>query len=761
MTKQLLVALAFGGATALTTINDVFLPGSQIGQSGNIETPDKCDNCHGGYNSAVEPAFNWRGSMMSQAARDPLFFACLAVANQDAPGVGDMCLRCHAPDGWLNGRCEPTDGSALNNNDRQGVQCDFCHKLVKPSEIGVNPFPSDAAYTSTGFGTGTYNADQAYLSKIIPIPGTPSNGMYIADAFNGKRGPFTDAVGRHQMLYSPFHSQSDLCGTCHDVSNPVFTRATITDPAYLPNTMDQQSETFNLRLMFPIERTYSEWQASSYNSTDKNLLKTCQDCHMKDVTGKGAKMNDAPVRTNLPLHDMTGGNTFVPQIIKQTHAAEVNAAALDAGVQRARNMLQSAATMQLNNEQRNLDADPDIDKITVKVTNNTGHKLPTGYPEGRRMWINVKFFNAAGALISESGAYNVSTADLTKTGTKIYECKPAISQLVADALNPTRPADKQLVPGPSFHMALNSEVAFDNRIPPRGFTNAKLIEVQSPVVGVTYADGQNWDETVYDCPAGTDKVEARLYYQTASKEYIEFLRDENYTNSKGQDMYNLWMAHGRSTPELMASAITGVITNNLMTPSILSVTRATDKKGITTATATILVKNNGQALSGAVVTTTYTGPTNGTVSGTTGTDGKVALKTTGIKSTSGTWCFTITNVTKLGYSHDGAKPTLCENQTPAAASMDAITSLSPGVQVFPNPFTDRLFFSFAAAESGNVIIDLYEMSGLKVATIFNNQVAAGTQLTISYNARPLANGMYLYRATINGRTYSGKLMYRK
>lgn len=123
----------FGSIAALTTIDDFFLQGSQEGQSGNIETPDKCDNCHGGYNAAVEPAFNWRGSMMSQSARDPLFYACLAVANQDVVGVGDMCLRCHAPDGWLNGRCVPTDGSALNNNDRQGVQCDFCHKLVMPT----------------------------------------------------------------------------------------------------------------------------------------------------------------------------------------------------------------------------------------------------------------------------------------------------------------------------------------------------------------------------------------------------------------------------------------------------------------------------------------------------------------------------------------------------------------------------------------------------------------------------------------------------
>jgi hypothetical protein len=60
------VILIFLVAAAATTLDDFFLPGSQIGQSGNIETPDRCDNCHGGYDAAVEPAFNWRGSMMSQ-----------------------------------------------------------------------------------------------------------------------------------------------------------------------------------------------------------------------------------------------------------------------------------------------------------------------------------------------------------------------------------------------------------------------------------------------------------------------------------------------------------------------------------------------------------------------------------------------------------------------------------------------------------------------------------------------------------------------
>ena len=73
---------------ALTVPTDIQQPGTQPQEVGNLESPDKCDNCHGGYNRAVEPAFNWRGSMMANAGRDPIFWATLAVAEQDFDGFG-------------------------------------------------------------------------------------------------------------------------------------------------------------------------------------------------------------------------------------------------------------------------------------------------------------------------------------------------------------------------------------------------------------------------------------------------------------------------------------------------------------------------------------------------------------------------------------------------------------------------------------------------------------------------------------------------
>lgn len=97
---------------------NVFLPGSQPG-SVALESATRCDNCHGGYNKAVEPAHNWRGSMMAQAARDPLWLAAVTVANQDSiwalgnPNAGDLCIRCHSPIGWLGGRSDPTNMTRL------------------------------------------------------------------------------------------------------------------------------------------------------------------------------------------------------------------------------------------------------------------------------------------------------------------------------------------------------------------------------------------------------------------------------------------------------------------------------------------------------------------------------------------------------------------------------------------------------------------------------------------------------------------------
>jgi len=553
-----LFAYATGPALVITavptTLEDFFLPGSQPGQSGTFDHPNQCDNCHGGYDPAAEPAFNWRGSMMSQAQRDPLYLAALAIANQDAPESGDLCIRCHSPVGWLSGRSLPTSGSSLTAADRESVQCHFCHKMIAPTPVGVNPYPNDTLYvTQPGNKPSTYTIDQAYLATISStIPPSHSNGMYVCDNNDNRRGPYFDPQSNHNTPYSPFHSDAAFCGTCHDVSNPVYQTVRDDDGniiGYTPNTFNAPAPDFNTYEMFPIERTYSEWLMSDYNSPggitgtyfggNKSYVSTCQDCHMKDVTGKGCNKSYAPVRTDLPHHDMTGGSTWIPTLINQVFPGESDAAALQAGILRARDMLQHAATMQLAVSQEQQHAE-------ITVINETGHKLPSGYPEGRRIWLHLTASSSLSGEYHESGNYDYSTGYLNKTGAKVYEIKPGLSPSIAAITGKT--------PGESFHFVLNDTIYFDNRIPPRGFTNANFDSIQSPPVGYTYADGQYWDNTLYEFPFIPDEVSVNLYYQSTSKEFIEFLRDTNYTNNAGTVMYNLWVNNGRCPPELMASA---------------------------------------------------------------------------------------------------------------------------------------------------------------------------------------------------------------
>lgn len=519
-----------------TTLRDVELPGSQPHDARLFGDADaECASCHGNYDPNVEPWFNWRGGMMAQAMRDPLFLACLAIAEQDAPSSGDLCLRCHSPAGWLSGRSFDTGGGMITAHDRQSVQCNFCHRMVDPDyKPGTSP-----------------PEDEAVLAALRAIPHAAANGQYVADPQQSRRGPYSDAIAEHPVTYSPFHRSADLCATCHDVSNPVYVRGA-GDGEYVPAPFDAEHPDGISANMFPIERTFSEWSRSTFAATGvyapqfagnkpDGIVSTCQDCHMRDVEGAGANVPGTPVRQDLALHDQMGGNYFIPDILPDFFPDEVDLAQLQAAKQRAVDMLQKAATMHL--ETGTGGSGP---TLTVTITNETGHKLPSGYPEGRRIWLSVRVFDQGNNLIYESGAYDAATGVLTHDDEiKVYEIKPGISSRLGAIVG--KPA------GPSFHFVVNDSIYFDNRIPPRGFTNAAFTEIQSPPVAYVYDDDSHWDETVYTLPQEAAFIEATLYYQSTTKEYVEFLRDENRTNSAGIDLYNAWVAQGRAAPVSMVT----------------------------------------------------------------------------------------------------------------------------------------------------------------------------------------------------------------
>jgi hypothetical protein len=87
----------------------------------------------------------------------------------------------------------------------------------------------------------------------------------------------------------------------------------------------------------------------------------------------------------------------------------------------------------------------------------------------------------------------------------------------------------------SFHFALGTDRYKDNRIPPKGFDTSGMndrnaqprwegADAPNYFTVAEYAGG--YDDVTVTKPTGTDTWYATLYYQTTSKEYIEFLRDE-------------------------------------------------------------------------------------------------------------------------------------------------------------------------------------------------------------------------------------------
>ena len=558
------------GLPIKTTLEDFFMPGTQPDPGGAELVPFfsaifNCSFCHGDFEPSgllpeAEPFRNWSGSMMAHSARDPMSWAAITVANQDAGSGGDLCIRCHSPAGWLGGRSVPTDGSALAifSTDFEGVTCHVCHRLVNPVyEAGQSP-ADDLAIL-----------DDLAVQGLLPTQ--PGNAQYVIDPDDRRRGPYD--LGKnfffHDWRQSPFHKTSQLCADCHDVSNPAYTRQP--NGSYLLNAMDTPHPTGDKFDMFPLERTYSEWSNSAYAAApgvetdgrfgcppDEQTLditcRSCQDCHMPDQVSPGCVVGGFPDHDDMPAHFLNGGNTWVINAVATLYSdgdggplfdpiytdddTGLTPAYVTDSLDRVTQMLRNASDMELTQLGG---------KLNVRIINACGHKLPTGYTDGRRMWLNVLFLDDNQQVLVEHGHYDFATAELTADDTKVYEARLGLDSAAATKTG--------LPEGESFHLILNNTVLLDNRIPPIGYTQSAFEAVQAAPVGHTYADGQYWDDTLYAIPADAAEAVVTLWYQTTSKEYIEFLLNENVTDDRGAIAHEQWVLHGKSAPVDMDSAV--------------------------------------------------------------------------------------------------------------------------------------------------------------------------------------------------------------
>lgn len=591
-----------------TGVIDFTPDGTQPGLLAAMEAPDTCFGCHRSFNpddgsGDFMPHNTWAGSMMSHATRDPLFWAALDVANADVPGVGDYCLRCHTPNGWLAGRVrktpgggvvEGTNGCLLNgdhdnrdnkDNDYSGLTCHFCHRLMENGPNGE----------TAPLESGNFWVDDALSCE------TPDGQTYFGPC---RRGPYAYESGSelkapHGWQYSAFHDRGDICGTCHDVTTPITNEGPL-KTLILPDGSDSG-------VPMPVERTFTEWRNSDFADVifrdrlgddfdfSPQLARSanCQDCHMassEDPIARACTNTSEGSRTgNLPVHEFVGANTWVPAIIRDEYATQVGGgvedrvADIDRTILRARDMLTQRSALI---ETAAVEDGPDALTATVKVTNLAGHKLPTGYAEGRRMWLHVVARDASDNVVWENGAWDPDTGALAQDAqTKIYETLQGIWNDTTQSCEIEDELGRK-----QFHFVLNNCIAKDNRIPPLGFTGADNLEIRPvgheyPPVSPGAAALVNYDVTTYSIPVppgtvGPVSVTATLKFQIASDDYVTFLRDQAVERgfegenamcstgpnrpftvgpqdrTRGEFIYALWSdpAYGRSPPEDMVSA---------------------------------------------------------------------------------------------------------------------------------------------------------------------------------------------------------------
>ncbi len=479
-----------------------------------------CENCHLFVNAVVQvadppysPFRTAQGTMMANSARDPVFWAGVAVADADAPGQTELCIRCHAPRAFLDGHGDVTSIDELTDEERSGVECEVCHRAMEDLD--------------TPAGNAQYQIDDVVVGTNVP-----------------RRGPFdfTDGVDPppHSWIHDPYTGSSRLCGTCHDVSTP----AERVDDAGV-----------GLGVAFNEQRTYSEWLGSAFAEAGAGF-RSCQDCHMpavEDMPACTEHVNLQSHPTGGRRHDLVGANRFMIGILKAEYGSAGSNRVADVfyDVTEARydEFLATSATLEVATPTE-VDLTEGLESITVRVTNNTGHKLPTGYSEGRVMWIEV-LAEYAGQRIYSSGAWDQAAGFETDAQLHTYE---AIGDDWSD--------------GTQFHLLRNNHWVIDSRIPPLGLRP----NIETDPVGDRYTlqpdeTWPNFDETSYTFAAAPNVadvtpddpdedrlvVTVRLRYLINTPEYISFLAGAG--GDAGQHVAELFEVAGGAVPETLAEHV--------------------------------------------------------------------------------------------------------------------------------------------------------------------------------------------------------------
>jgi hypothetical protein len=510
----------------------------------------------------ISPSTQWRHSMMAHAFDDPYYQAKVQEETHIFPELAgfieDKCLTCHSPMGRTNAHhtetgltedescplddgCYRLDTASDDMAAREGVSCTLCHQM---QDINLG--------TEDSF-SGHYNIADADESNAFTIYG-PYQSPLTAPMQNNSA--YSPQFGNHM-------TGSAHCASCHTLYTPTLEVETGTPTG---NNFLEQGP-------------YLEWQNSIYK-TGSVEEQQCQDCHMADpsdtyetrisLTPNGGVNENWPVRSPFATHSMVGGNTHVLQLLRDYRdvlgiEASTTVAGFNEKIAQTRDLLQNKsasieiASINMVNDQLNVD---------VAVINNTGHKLPTGYPS-RRVWLQLTVRNANNQIIFNSGAPDANGYISTDARRLDPACLAIEKPQNFDSNNCYEPHrdvitdDSQVAiyetvlgdtNGDITHVLLHANSYLkENRIPPQGFTNSQAdsIEPQTLPAGVNgdadfnsinNQEGSGSDTVHYRVAVagqnGPYTVDAKLHYQAIQPSFVSSLHADAGKVNRFKVMYS-------------------------------------------------------------------------------------------------------------------------------------------------------------------------------------------------------------------------------
>ena len=78
--------------------------------------------------------------------------------------------------------------------------------------------------------------------------------------------------------------------------------------------------------------------------------------------------------------------------------------------------------------------------------------------------------------------------------------------------------------------------------------------------------------------------------------------------------------------------------------------------------------------------------------------------------------------------------------------------------IYPNPFTTKANIQFTASESGRAVVELYNIAGTKIRTLFSANVVQGVVYNASFGDALLPGGVYVYTISNGKQRHTGRII---